>query len=286
MRRRLLVVLALGGVLLVPSSFGAATTSNLSGTVTQVPGGYKVTIKNEGPDTAKYVWIRGVKHTSCSANRGGGCAPGGDAFTVRAFWADFFAGETREVTIMTDVPLAANAGVGLFTSDLINGPLVPAGKATGPPPAALTEPCKCTALTAKVLRSSLRIRESVMAEFGNEEVMRLSFLLPWTIRCSEGKGSCRGELKLVVKKIRSYSLLFGLIPTLDIDCKGPCRKLSTGNQKVTLLGIGLGALERKEIGSIPIVIQRKCAGKNLVPITVSIAFKANGNIDLKKSKLG
>jgi len=264
--------------------FGASATSNLSATIKRVPGGYEIVIKNEGPDTAKYVWIRGVRHKSCSADRGGGCAPGGDADTVRAFWADFLPGETRTVTIMTDVPLAPGAVVELFTSDLFNGPLVPAGKATVPP-AALSEPCKCTAVTGRILPSSLSVRDSVLAEFRNEEVMRLSFSLPWTIRCSEGKGSCRGELKLVAKKVRGYSLLFGVVPTMTIGCKGPCSKLSAGSTKVTLFGIGLGALERKEIGRIPLAIQRECAGKKLAPINLSIAFKGNGNIDLKKSKL-
>lgn len=279
-----MLVLAVGAVGVVPSSFGAAAASSLSGTVSSVPGGYRIVIKNEGPDAAKYVWIRGVRHTSCSADQGGGCAPGGDANTVRAFWASFLPGETRTVTIMTDVPLAANAGVELFTSDLINGPLVPAGRATGPP-AALSEPCRCTALTAKILPSSLSVRDAVMPEFGNVEVMKLSFSVPWTMRCSEGKGSCRGTLTLVAKKLRGHSLLFGLVPTRQIECKGPCARSSTGTTRVTLLGIELGALERKEVGRIPLTLQRECGGKKLAPVKLSIAFKGNGNIDLKRSKL-
>ena len=163
--RRLLLAMVLGAVLLVPSSsFGAQTTSNLSGVITRITGGIKVVIKNNGPDKATYAWVRlanGVKHTGCSADRGS-CGPGGDESTVKFGWGFptyFPAGEERAVTIMTDVAYPAGAGAELFTSDFQNDPPIPAGRATGSP--ALSEPCKCTSLTARILPGSLSLRDVV-----------------------------------------------------------------------------------------------------------------------------
>lgn len=61
-----------------------------------------------------------VKHTSASADQGGGCAPGADANTVRCYWGPLAPGQTRNATIMTNVPYPANAGADLLHSDFFD----------------------------------------------------------------------------------------------------------------------------------------------------------------------
>jgi hypothetical protein len=290
---RVLTVLALGALLLVPSASHAATTEvNLSGVITRIPGGIEVAITNNGPDLAKYVYVRmnGGEHTDCSADEGGACADGGDANTVRAFWASFPPGVTRHVRIMTKEPYRAGAGAQLLNGNLINSPPAFAGTATGPPPAPPPPPkpktCKCTSLTARIVPQSLRQKHPLS---GN---LALSFDVQWTIKCTKGSGGCTGGLTVVAPQQKAntrtgdpgYTTRLQGAAATTFTCTGKCGKSTDSKDRNTLRSTKGLLPDARALESIPIVISRACRGQP--PVRLSIAFDRDGRVDLKESKLG
>src|SRR3954466_13805111 len=148
-----------------------ASASTLTGTITNIAGGIQVVLANAGTDAFNYFWIRmlpSVHHTGAMIDRGGGCGPGPDASTVKCgvSFAGFQPGETYTVKIMTDAPYPPNGGADLFTGPGTNGPLNPAGRATGPP-APPEVPCRCLSLTAKIPAASLKLEAGVGNEKGD-----------------------------------------------------------------------------------------------------------------------
>lgn len=278
---RVLLGVALGAVLLAPSSIGAPSAVNLSGVITQIPGGIKVTIKNEGPDAMKFVWIKmpaSVKHTSASADQGGGCAPGGDENTVRCYWGNIAAGETRTATIMTNVPYPANAGAQLLAGDFFNSSPVPAGTATGPPPAL---PCKCLRFETKLLPKAVALINP-----GDETGMLMEMTFAWEMTCSTGSGKCVGQFDLLppqpaLKLKTRFQPISG-----RINCVGPCGGTTTGTSKMKLYGgptLAFGS-RGKKVKSMKITVRRTCQGKASTARTLIIVFDRFGQIDKKKSK--
>lgn len=289
----MLAGVALAALLLLPSSsLGAQDAADLSGVITRVPNGVKIAITNNGPDPAAFIWIEmpaTVKHTSASADQGGGCAAGGDAHTVRCTWGTLAPGQTRTVTIMTNVPYPAGAGAQLYVSQFFNSAKTPAGEATGPPP---LPPCKCKSLTARLAARSLDV------DTDRDGDVKLRMRAHWALTCSSGGGGCDAELRMQAPQQRTnartgdrgYSTWwetagFHAGRSWPISCRGECAKKVTDFEDLTLGAEGLATAERAS-ESIPIVIRRKCQGKALPPVRLSIAFDRNGKVDLKKSKLG
>lgn len=276
----MLLVLALGAVLFVPaSSFGAAQTSHVSGVITNVPGGINVALTNNGQAILQYIWVRMfmVRHTGCSADQGGGCAPGGDENTVRGYWANFAPGQTRNLTIMTDRPYPANGGADIFESQFFNSPLMPAGKATGP---AASGPCKCLRFEAKILPKTV-----ALVNPGDQTGMLMLMTFSWEMACSAGSGKCVGEFDLLppqpaLKLKTRFQPISG-----RIRCVGRCAAVNTGTAKMKLYGgktLAFGS-RGKKVKSMQITVRRECQGKKSVARVITIRFDRFGQIDKKTS---
>jgi hypothetical protein len=308
--RRLVPVLVLAAVLLVPSpswSHGSsASNASLTGTIKIFTGGIDVSVTNNGPDSTNWVWIRmvpSVHHTGATMD-GGGCGPGGDANTVRCGIGapGFQVGSTHVVRIMTDGPYPPN-GAQLFTSEIFSGPPVPAGTATGPapsapppPPPPAAKPCTCASLTARIVGSSLKFESEGSSSF------QLEMTLHWVLGCTKGNGGCKGRLQVHAPQQRAnpkqgdegyrtkWITSDAHAPYVWVDCKGPCGRVSEGGKALTLEAEnGLGPDARAH-ESIPIVIDVYCGEKaptvsKRTRIRLSIAFGANGKLDVAKSKL-
>jgi hypothetical protein len=298
-----LIALALAALLFVPStswSHGSrSATASLSGTIKIFNGAVEISILNNGPDSTNWVWIRlvpSVHHTGATMD-GGGCGPGGDSNTVRCGIASpgFTVGSTHVIHISTDAPYPTNGGAQLFTSDLFSGPPVPAGTATGPAPATTPpapKPCTCVSLTPRIVGSSLKIAS------GDLSHLDLRFTVHWTMGCTKGAGGCHAWLRPHAPSQRpnpkagdrGYETHW--VPGdaihdqfVRIDCTGPCGKVSEGGKALTLKAKrGLDADDRAH-ESIPIVIDRYCGSRKLAQARLSVAFGANGRLDLAKSKL-
>ena len=193
--RRVIPALLVAAILLLPSpswSHDRARESSLTGTMTAFAGGITVVVTNAGTDAFNYFWIRmvtSVHHTGASIDRGGGCGPGPDANTVKCgvSYDGFLPGQTYTVTIMTDAPYPPNGGAQLFTGPGTNGPLIPAGTATGPPAAPRLPPCICRSLEVGIVPYSLKLVDP------NGPDLRMHFQLHWSLNCSEGsQNSCNG----------------------------------------------------------------------------------------------
>jgi hypothetical protein len=302
--RRVLSLLALGALVVVLTAVqGLSTTASLSGTIALVNGGIQVTITNNGPDRTTYIWIKlagGVQHTGASTTgAGGGCGPGPDAVTVKCGYGlpsnGFLPGESRTVTIMTDRAYPASGGAQLFWGETTNGPLVAAGKATGPstpstsPPAGdIVDPCTCTSLTAKIVPGSLKVRYPTTGAF--KDLMALSLQLRWTMTCDKGDGDCSAKLAVRDPRGATYTARWAkpAAPRGTVECEGDCAETTTGTRTLVLVGDNLEPHDLAGLGRLPVVIDRTCEGrrKPLAPIRLSIAFKRNGSIDLANSKLG
>lgn len=285
MLRRLLLLLALAGVMLVPSSsFGAGQTSHVSGVITNVPGGINVALTNNGQAILQYIWVRMfmVRHTSCSADQGGACAPappGVEAAdrTVRGYWANFGPGQTRNLTIKTDGPYPANGGADIFESQFFNSPLTPAGRATGP---AAAGPCKCLRFEAKILPKTVALINP-----GDETGMLMEMTFAWEMACNTGSGKCVGEFDLLPPQ-PALKLKTRFQPVSGrIRCAGKCAAVNRGTAKMKLYGgktLAFGS-RGKKVKSMQITVRRECQGKKSVARVITVKFDRFGQIDKKNS---
>jgi len=302
--RRGLVLLVLTAMLAVPGpswSHERKSTSSLTGTIVRIAGGIQVTLTNTGTDSFHYVWVQmvpSVHHTGASIDRGGGCGPGPDLNTVKCgiSFGGFQPNQVYVVTIMTDHDYPVEGGAQLFTGDATDGPLNPAGTATGPeaPPLPKPEqPCRCRSLTARIVSPSLG--------HPNGRGLDMYFGLHWTLGCTPGAGGCEGKLTILAPhqkpnprtKEKGYVSHFKvgplgnkrLVDSVGVACPGACANTTAGTYHLRLDSFDLGVHERA-LESIPIVVQRSCQGKALPPIRLTIAFDDDGRIDLPKSRLG
>lgn len=301
MKRSALLLVVLLAVLLVPPASQSrqdASASVLTGTITRVPGGIAVAVTNAGGDSFNYFLIKmvpSVHHTGASIAPAGGCGAGPDSNTVRCgiSFKGFEPGQTYTVTIMTDAPYPQNGGAELLAGTGISGtgPWTPAGQASGPPDA-LEVPCKCTALTARILPATLTVHDRhPKPTFFPTEYMELSFRLHWSLTCSKGTSGCEANLDLRAPQGRAYHTVFyakGAKTTqLTVRCDADCGTTEEGAALVRIYGANLEPHDRKALGSMPFVVNRSCPGVavKLPPLRFSIAFTPGGGIDLKRSKL-
>jgi hypothetical protein len=194
------------------------------------------------------------------------------------------------VTIMTDAPYPTGAGADLFTGTSTNGPLVPAGTATGPeaPPLPPPEkPCSCVSLMARIVPSSIEIEPTKQRNGPTtaRTPLEIHFALSWALKCSGSSvgSGCEGTLN---PSRPTYPYVYRVPPKPHgpITCHAPCAKGATGHQSYEVSG-GV-TRDRLANETIPIEVKRTCQNKALRSIHLSLAFDSVGRLSLAKSKLG
>ena len=153
-----------------------------------------------------------------------------------------------------------------------------------PPPPPPSRPCKCTLLTARLLPASLNIR--AISPRTDDSLM--TWRLHWVLGCSKGVGGCNAKLELSLPPAGHgyghWEFDDGGPDERTFACKGKCRQVTDGTIQLVDARTDLDAVQRRGL-RVPIVIERTCQGKKTLPVKLWIAFKQNGDVDLKRSKL-
>ena len=135
-------------------------------TITRLAGGTGIVVKvtNSGTDSFNYIRIQmvaPVHHTRGDdrPDRRLWAGPRRLHGQMRSSYAGIQPGQTYTVTIITDRPYPQNGGAQLFAGvGTSRTDFVLAGTATGPPDAFVVK-CRCTSMTARILPSTLKVRD-------------------------------------------------------------------------------------------------------------------------------
>jgi hypothetical protein len=149
--------------------------------------------------------------------------------------------------------------------------------ATPPPPPPST--CKCILLTARILPSSLKIKDI------HRDYAQLHLDVHWLLNCSKGRGGCHGTLTVNAPPAGygEWHVLPNGNEDVAVGCPGQCGRLRERTKRITMFTV-LDPVQRRGM-RMPIKIERTCQGRKISPITLWIAFKQNGDVDLSRSKL-